>query len=65
LVQQEGVRILGGAKATMGIEAGEDSTFARFLSPWGMLLELASFPHGRKYTEGRDRLMWSPLNPTA
>jgi hypothetical protein len=52
----EGVRILGGAKETMGIEAGEGSTFAHFLTPWGMMLEFVSFPNGRKYMENRDQL---------
>jgi catechol 2,3-dioxygenase-like lactoylglutathione lyase family enzyme len=63
LEEQEGIRILGGAKETMGIEAGKESTFAHFLSPWGLMLELVSYPHGRKYMEGRDRLMWSPVSP--
>ena len=48
----EGVRILGGAKETMGIEAGEGSTFAH-LTLWGMMLEFVSFPNGRKYMENR------------
>jgi hypothetical protein len=43
----EGVRILGDAKETMGIEAGEGSTFAHFLTPWGMMLEFVSFPNDR------------------
>jgi hypothetical protein len=61
----EGVRILGGAKETVGIEAGEDSTFAHFLTSWGMMLEFVSFPNGRKYMENRDQLLWSPVNPAA
>jgi hypothetical protein len=60
----EGVRILGGARETMGIEAGEGSTFAHFLTPWGMMLEFVSFPNGR-YMENRDQLLWSPVNPAA
>jgi catechol 2,3-dioxygenase-like lactoylglutathione lyase family enzyme len=65
LETQEEVQILGGAKATMGIEAGDESTFAHFLTPWGMMLELVSFPRGRKYMDGRDRLLWSPVDPKA
>jgi hypothetical protein len=49
----------------MGIEAGEGSTFAHFLTPWGMMLEFVSFPNGRKYMENRDQLLWSPVNPAA
>lgn len=58
-----GVRILGGPKDGMGIERGEGSSFAHFLAPWGQLLELVSFPHGKAYMEGRDRLLWSPTDP--
>jgi hypothetical protein len=59
------VRILGGAKETVGIEAGEGSTFAHFLTPWGVMLEFVSFPNRRKYMENRDQLLWSPVNPAA
>jgi catechol 2,3-dioxygenase-like lactoylglutathione lyase family enzyme len=54
------VRILGGAKDGMGPETGAGSTFAHFLSPWGMLLELVSFPNGKTYMHGRTRLLWQP-----
>jgi catechol 2,3-dioxygenase-like lactoylglutathione lyase family enzyme len=64
-LEQHGVRILGGAKDGLGLEAGDGSSFAHFLSPWGMLLELVSFPHGKHYMAGRDRLLWTPLNPSA
>lgn len=59
------MRILGGAKETVGIEAGEGSTFVHFLTPWGMMLEFVSFPNGRKYMENRDQLLWSPVDPAA
>jgi hypothetical protein len=35
------------------------------LTRWGMMLEFASFPNGRKYMENRDQLLWSPVNPAA
>jgi hypothetical protein len=28
-----------------------------------MLLELVSFPNGKIYMEGRDRLLWRPHHP--
>lgn len=59
----QGVRILGGRKEGLGVEAGEGSSFAHFLSPWGMLLELVSFPHGKAYMKGLDRLLWQPTRP--
>jgi hypothetical protein len=61
----EGVRILEGAKETMGIEAGEGSTFAHFLTPWGMMLEFVSFPNGRNTWRTGTNLLWSPANPAA
>jgi catechol 2,3-dioxygenase-like lactoylglutathione lyase family enzyme len=59
----KGVRILGGKKDGLGVESGEGSSFAHFLSPWGMLLELVSFPHGKAYMTGRERLLWQPTRP--
>jgi catechol 2,3-dioxygenase-like lactoylglutathione lyase family enzyme len=64
-LEGQGLRILGGAKDGMGIEGGEGSSFAHFLSPWGMLLEFVSFPNGKKYMEGRERLLWRPQDPAA
>jgi len=63
-LQTKGVRILGGQKAGIGVEAGEGSSFAHFLSPWGMLLELVSFPNGKTYMQERERLLWQPARPT-
>ena len=60
----EDVRILGGAKETVGIEAGEGSTFAHFLTPWGMMLEFVSFPNGRN-TLRTGTSCFSPVNPAA
>jgi hypothetical protein len=42
---------------TMGIEAGEGSTSAHFLTSRGMMLEFVSFPNGRNYMENRDQLV--------
>ncbi|WP_291053021.1 VOC family protein [Herbiconiux sp.] len=64
-LEQHGLRILGGAKDGLGVEGGDGSTFAHFLSPWGMLLELVSFPRGKAYMHGRTRLLWTPVHPSA
>lgn len=64
-LESEGVRVLGGVKDGMGVESGDGSAFAHFLSPWGMLLELVSFPNGKAYMEGRERLLWRPQEPAA
>jgi hypothetical protein len=44
----------------MGIESGDGSTFAQFLTPWRMLLEFVSFPNGRGPWWVPERLLWSP-----
>jgi catechol 2,3-dioxygenase-like lactoylglutathione lyase family enzyme len=60
-LQQCGVRVLGeGKKAGIGPEAGEDSTFAHFLAPWGQLLEFVSYPRGRASFNTTDRRGWRP-----
>jgi catechol 2,3-dioxygenase-like lactoylglutathione lyase family enzyme len=61
-LEAQGLRILGGKKDAMGVEAGEDATFAHFLSPWGALLELVSFPNGKDYMKDRERLLWRPTD---
>lgn len=64
-LDDNGVRTLGGSKPGMGVEAGRASTFAHFLAPWGLLLELVSFPHGKVYMEGRERTLWHPKEAAA
>jgi catechol 2,3-dioxygenase-like lactoylglutathione lyase family enzyme len=62
-LERSGVKVLGGTKDGIGVEAGEDSSFAHFYSPWGMLLELVSFPNGKEYMQERERHLWNPLEP--
>ena len=58
-----GVRVLGeGKKPGIGPEAGEESTFAHFLTPWGQLLEFVSYPHGRAYFSTTARHGWRPTS---
>jgi catechol 2,3-dioxygenase-like lactoylglutathione lyase family enzyme len=57
------IEVLGGKKPAMEAESGEDSTFGHFYTPWGMMLELVSFPHGKTYMDGRDRVLWQPHHP--
>lgn len=62
-LQKHGVRVLGGVKEGIGEESGDGSAFAHFLSPWGQLLELVSFPHGKRYMQSRVRKLWRPTAP--
>jgi len=34
-----------------------------FLSPWGMQMELVSFPDGKAYQAERARHLWNPTRP--
>ncbi|MDX8533046.1 VOC family protein [Mesorhizobium sp. VK25A] len=57
-----GVRVLGEPTVrTEGPSAGQSWVY--FLSPWGMQLELVSFPTGKAYEHGTDRRLWHPANP--
>ena len=55
------VRVLGEptVRAT-GPSAGQ--TWVYFLTPWGMQLELVSFPHGKGYEQTTSRRLWHPVD---
>lgn len=58
------VRILGEPVVRAdGPSAGQ--TWVYFLAPWGMQLELVSFPSGKAYERDLPRLLWHPGNPAA
>jgi hypothetical protein len=59
-----GVRILGEPTVrTTGASAGQ--TWVYFLSPWGMQLELVSYPGGKGYEKDTERRLWHPAKPQA
>lgn len=59
-----GLTILGDPTTrTSGPSAGQ--TWVYFLSPWGMQMELVSFPHGKAYEHGASVKLWSTSNPIA
>ncbi|ASV88754.1 glyoxalase/Bleomycin resistance /Dioxygenase superfamily protein (plasmid) [Ochrobactrum quorumnocens] len=58
------VRILGEPVVRKdGPSAGQ--TWVYFLTPWGMQLELVSFPHGKAYEKGLTRRLWNPVGSTS
>jgi len=58
----KGVRILGEPTVrTAGPSAGQ--TWVYFLTPWGMQLELVSFPGGKGYEKDTPRRLWHPAYP--
>jgi len=61
-LRDKGVRILGEPVVrTEGPSAGQ--TWVYFLTPWGMQLELVSFPEGKGYEKDTDRRLWHPARP--
>lgn len=58
-----GVQILGEpTRRTQGPSAGQ--TWVYFLSPWGMQLELVSFPDGKAYEHTSAVKLWHPGRPS-
>ncbi len=61
-LKAHGVRILGEPTVrTAGPSAGQ--TWVYFLSPWGMQLELVSYPDGKAYELDTPRRLWHPVEP--
>lgn len=58
----KGVRVLGDAiHKTEGPSAGE--AWVYFLAPWGMQLELLSYPRGKAYERDQPGRLWDPRSP--
>ena len=60
-LRSKGVRVLGaGKKDGIGPEAGDGSSWAHWLAPWGQLFEFVSYPNGRAFYEVSERHQWRP-----
>lgn len=57
-LRSHGVSVLGEPTASSGPSAGQRWVY--FLTPWGMQLELVSFPHGKAYATNSRTLLWQP-----
>jgi catechol 2,3-dioxygenase-like lactoylglutathione lyase family enzyme len=58
----QGIEILGEPTTRAdGPSAGK--TWVYFLAPWGMQLELVSYPQGQAYEEGAAVKLWHPADP--
>lgn len=63
-LESHGLAILGAPTVrTSGPSAGQ--TWVYFLSPWGMQLELVSFPQGKGYEAQMRTRLWHPARPGA
>ena len=61
-LKERGVRILGTPTVrTSGPNAGQ--TWIYFQAPWGMQLELVSFPGGKGYEAMTTERLWNPTKP--
>lgn len=60
-LREQGIRILG--EPTASRNASEGQRWVYFLSPWGMQLELVSFPNGKAYEATSPVKLWSPERP--
>ncbi|MCC4118462.1 VOC family protein [Aromatoleum toluclasticum] len=58
----KGIRVLGEPTVrTTGPSAGQSWVY--FLAPWGMQLELVSYPYGKGYESACERRLWHPAHP--
>jgi catechol 2,3-dioxygenase-like lactoylglutathione lyase family enzyme len=61
-LKSRGVRVLG-EPSTFHDGPGTGLTWVYFLAPWGLQLEMVSFPAGMGYEHGLTRLLWDPRFP--
>jgi catechol 2,3-dioxygenase-like lactoylglutathione lyase family enzyme len=60
-LKESGIEILGEPTASQNASSGQRWVY--FLSPWGMQLELVSYPLGKKYEVGAKLKLWHPGHP--
>jgi glyoxylase I family protein len=62
-LRARGVTVLGEPTSSKGPADGQRWVY--FLTPWGMQLELVSFPRGKAYEENAPVVLWQPEARTA
>ncbi len=60
-LKTKGVKILG--EPTLSRNASEGQKWVYFLTPWGMQLELVSYPNGKAYEKDSPIKLWHPAFP--
>jgi catechol 2,3-dioxygenase-like lactoylglutathione lyase family enzyme len=61
-LRENGVQVMGEPTVrTTGPSAGQ--TWVYFLAPWGLQLELVSYPGGKDYERHTSARLWDPRNP--
>jgi glyoxylase I family protein len=61
-LKEHGVRVLGEPTASSSFSTGQRWVY--FLTPWGMQMELVSFPNGKAYERDSDVILWHPARPS-
>lgn len=62
-LRRAGVKMMGEKLELDGPESGPDATYQYFRTPWGAVMELISYPHGRAYEAAGTRRLWNPADP--
>jgi len=57
------IALIGQIKPGIGPEAGPGTAWVFFRSPWGLALELVSYPNGREYEKTTHQRLWHAANP--
>ncbi|MGN6446603.1 VOC family protein [Amnibacterium sp.] len=60
-LREQGVRVMGEPTASSNASAGQRWVY--FLTPWGMQMELVSYPDGKAYERDAPVLLWHPARP--
>jgi glyoxylase I family protein len=60
-LNSRGVDVMG--EPTASKQSAEGQRWIYFRAPWGLQFELVSFPGGKAYENGADRLLWHPAYP--
>ena len=61
----QGCESLGGTKPLGGPETGDGAAFGHLRTPFGLYLELITYPHGRRYEATSTVLAFNPSQPDA
>lgn len=59
-LRSAGVEVLGDPMPLPGPESGPDGRFIFFRTPWGLFLELVTYPSGKAYEGTTDRRLFDP-----
>ncbi|MCF2571130.1 VOC family protein [Brevibacterium sp. UCMA 11754] len=60
-LRSKNVEIMG--EPSPSSEAAQGQKWVYFRSPWGLQFELVSYPQGKAYEQGAERLLWHPAHP--